>query len=73
MGPQLKPDTPTIIKRIIEEASLPKKDAEALYKLNRQQLLELYMYITELKKTNKELHAKLDELSAQGNDVKDNG
>jgi len=69
---QMKPDTPTIIKRIIQEASLPKKKEEGLHKLNRQQLLELYMYITELKKSNQELNTRLDEILAEEKNVKDN-
>lgn len=73
MGDQLKPDTPTIIKRIIQEASLPQKKSEDLHKLNRHQLLELYMYITEVKKTNKELKLKLETFIAQGSNGENNG
>ena len=65
MAEQMKPDTPTILKRIIQEASLPGNEAEKLQKLNRQQLVELYLYITELKRTNKDLHEKI-ELMTQG-------
>jgi hypothetical protein len=58
-----KPDIPTLTKRIVEEASLPKTEEDMLYKFNRHQLLELYVFITELKKTNEELITKIQEMN----------
>lgn len=63
---------PTLIKRIIKEAALPPTEEEMLYKFNRHQLLELYVYITELKKTNEELIKKIQKMnqSSGGGDVR---
>lgn len=63
MAQQIKPDVPTLIKRIVEEASLPQVQEEMIHKFNRHQLLELYIYITELKKSNKELIDKINEMN----------
>lgn len=63
MSIQKKPDVPKLIKRIIEEASLPAAETEMLYKFTRQQLVELYIYLSELKKTNVELINKIQEMN----------
>lgn len=68
MARQIKPDVPTLIKRIQKEASLPAAENDMLQKFNRHQLLELYVYITELKKNNEELINKIQEMNG-GADV----
>jgi hypothetical protein len=64
MGKQLKPDVPTLIKRIIQEASLPDNEKDILSKFNRNQLVELYVYLSELKRSNIELTDKINQLNA---------
>lgn len=66
MGQQIKPDIPTLIKRISQEASLPEVEKGMLQKFNRHQLLELYVYISELKKTNEELIKKIQDMNDGG-------
>jgi hypothetical protein len=63
MAQQIKPDVPTLIRRISEEASLPEPEKTIIHKFNRHQLLELYVYISELKKSNKELILKINEMN----------
>jgi len=71
MGNQLKPDIPTLIKRISKEAHLPSVEESMIYKFSRSQLVELYVFISELKKTNSELINKVREISEAGNKCKD--
>jgi hypothetical protein len=70
MNNKFKPDVPTLIKRITEEASLPDTEKGMVYKFSRQQLVELYMYLSELKRTNVELVDKIRQLNSKDtNDV----
>jgi hypothetical protein len=62
MAEQIKPDVPTLIKRIGEMCSLPKAEKETVHKFNREQLTELYVYISELRHSHKELSAKISEI-----------
>jgi len=59
MAEQIKPDVPTLIKRIGEMCSLPVLEKEKVHKFNREQLVELYVYLTELKASHKEALAKI--------------
>lgn len=47
---QYKAPVPTIMKRLIKECSLSEESNQNWYKLNRSQLLELLLYVEELKK-----------------------
>lgn len=47
---QYKAPVPVIMKRIIKECSLSEDPNQNFYKLNRSQLLELLLYVEELKK-----------------------
>ncbi len=62
MAEQIKPDVPTLIHRIKEMASLPDTDNIKVQKFNREQLTELYVYISELKHGYKELSKKINEI-----------
>ena len=66
MGEQIKPDIPTLIHRIKEMASLPESESKKVHKFNRDQLMELYIYISELKHGHKELTAKINNMSMEG-------
>jgi len=68
MPKDFKIDTPTLLRRIIEEARLGGIEKETVTKFNRHQLVELYMYITELKKTNKELSDKIQDMNLKGDE-----
>lgn len=68
MGKHDRPDSPTILKRIIEECQLPNTTKDTLQRLSRDQLVNLYFYITELKRTNEEMSKKIQELHQQGNE-----
>lgn len=69
MAEQIKPDVPTLIRRITEMCSLPAVETEKVHKFNREQLTELYVYINELKHTNKELLVKINSMSDGGEDA----
>ncbi|NJR72713.1 MAG: toprim domain-containing protein [Scytonema sp. CRU_2_7] len=45
-----KLDAETLLRKIIEEAKLPETEKNIITKFNRRQLVELYLYISELKK-----------------------
>jgi len=66
MGKNYKTDVPTLIRRIITEAALPKAEEDMLYKFNRHQLVELYVFISELKKNNEELIKKINDMNMGG-------
>jgi len=67
MGKHNRPDAPAILKRIIEICDLPTDKKDSLQRMNRDQLVNLHIYITELKRTNEELSKKIDELHQPGN------
>jgi len=67
MGKHNRPGTPTLIKRIIEEADLPKNEKDVVQRMRRDQLVDLHFYIKELKLTNEELIVKINELHQQNN------
>lgn len=60
MTEQIKPDVPTLIKRIKEMCNLPDLEKEKVHKFNREQLVELYVYLAELKASHKEALAKIN-------------
>jgi len=60
MAEQIKPDVPTLIKRIGEMCNLPDLEKEKVHKFNREQLVELYVYLAELKASHKEALAKIN-------------
>lgn len=70
MGKHERPDNPTIIKRIIEECGLPNNEDVSIQRFSREQLMSLYFYVTEVKRTNKEYKNKIVELNQQGNEGK---
>lgn len=66
MAEQIKPDIPTLIRRITEMASLPQAETEKVLKFNREQLVELYVYLLELKASHRELLLKINSMSTGG-------
>lgn len=65
MAEQIKPDVPTLIKRISEMCRLPAAENEKVHKFNRDQLVELYVYLSELKASHKELLDKINEIGGK--------
>jgi len=67
MGEQIKPDVPSLIKRITEIAALPISEKNKVQKFTREQLVELYVYLSELKSSHKDLLTKINEMSKGAN------
>jgi len=69
MAKHSKIDSSTLVQRISDEASLKDPEKDTIRTFSRQQLLELFVFITELKRNNLELNNKIEQIQNQKGNV----